>query len=97
MTSTCNTCIHMHRVSEELGQCRRHAPIVHERDGQATFPWVKTLEDWCGEYSGNTRPLTEDETKAFVDPNLMPTAIRIKPTPYHKVTTAEEGFTDYGN
>ncbi len=82
MTSTCNSCIYMHRVSDELGQCRRHTPSVHEIQGVAPFPWVNTLEDWCGEYSGNTQPLSETETRAFVDPSLGPTVLITKPTPY---------------
>ena len=97
MTSTCNTCIYMHRTGEDRGECRRHAPAIPKSYGRGVFPWVNTLEDWCGEYSGNTQPLTERETRAFGNPDLMPGVITIKPTPYRKVTTAEEGFTDYGN
>ena len=95
MTSTCNTCIYLHRSNEDRGECRRHAPAIPKAYGTAVFPWVKTLEDWCGEYSGNTQPLSEDETKALLNPNLMPGVIFIKPTPYRKPST--QGFTDYGN
>ncbi len=83
MTSTCNTCIYLHRFNEVAGQCKRHAP-GRDEDDQAVFPWVKTLEDWCGEYSGNTQPWTESEEKAFAAPSVMPTILTIKPTPYHK-------------
>ena len=77
----------MHRTGEDRGECRRHAPAIPKVYGTAVFPWVKTLEDWCGEYEGNTEPLTDSEVKAFVDPNLLPTVIFIKPTPYRKGLT----------
>ena len=82
MTSTCNTCTYMHRASDNSGQCKRYAPIFHEGYTKGVFPWIKTLEDWCGEYSGNTQPLTEDETQTLIDPNLMLTIVSVKPTPY---------------
>ncbi len=87
MTSTCNTCIHLHRTNNVTGQCRRHAPTRQEMHGQAIFPWVKALEDWCGEYSPNFHPHTEAELKAFSDCRCMP-AMFSKPTPYPKDRTS---------
>ncbi len=83
MTSTCNTCIYMHRASDKAGQCKCHSPIVDEVFA-AVFPWVNLLDDWCGEYSGNTKTLSESEVVAFIDTQLMPTILTIKPTHYRK-------------
>ena len=94
MTSTCNSCIHLHRFNNTTGQCRRHSPFITGEFEQARFPIVQTLQDWCGEYEPNFHPYTEDETQGLISPFSNP-ILTAKPTPYRKLPP--EGFTDYGN
>lgn len=47
----CSNCIYFRSFGNELGECRRNAPIIVTREGDFVTTWP-TLADWewCGEF-----------------------------------------------
>ena len=38
-------------ISKELGYCRKHKPVIYQRDGQYYGGWpLVDVDDFCGEF-----------------------------------------------